>query len=74
MPNDTIKAALRDMTTGEADAYRRGWADAAEVARCLVRVKGDHLPHLKARDYPDDLGRLVDDIESDIRNMECPLT
>jgi hypothetical protein len=50
-----------------AAALAQARRDALEEAGQIVREHEAHIPTLKARDYPDDMGRLIDDIEAAIR-------
>jgi hypothetical protein len=60
---DAVLVALAPFVAALAQARR----DALEEAAQIVREHEAHIPTLKARDYPDDMGRLIDDIEAAIR-------
>lgn len=58
--------ALAEATQrARAEGYSRGINDAAQAAR----DQEVNISHLKARDYPDDMGRLLDDIEAAVRAL-----
>jgi phage terminase Nu1 subunit (DNA packaging protein) len=70
MPLPDAAALVDAEDRGRAEGWKAGMQVAAQVweeAARIVREHEAHIPTLKARDYPDDMGRLIDDIEAAIR-------